>query len=178
MADQSHSIPSSLTATHAEDVEGVARDLKKLLANTETDRLKGELREDIERLSAWTETYLDGLEAARKISENAGPALAEAQKELELAYQEYLRLEDEGGNVASPAQQRHTDDLSRALRRLHSLVPAVGQTFAGDKPDNAPDMVPPEQEPGVAPDVNPPLENPTTPPDVQPIIPPVMDPEM
>ncbi len=177
MADQSDPNLQTLPAGHAEEVGLVARDLKKLLANGETSRLKGEVRGQIERLSAWADTYLDGLNAARQISETAASTLTEAQKELQLAFEQYLRLEDEGGNVATPAQQQHTDDLSRALRRLHGLIPAVEQTFAGPAAAD-PEMEPPEQEPGVPPEVNPPLDNPTTSPDVQPVIPPVTDPEM
>ncbi len=177
MADQSDPIPASTAfAAQASTVGQVARDLKRLLDNAESARLKSDVREHIEDLSTWTDTYLGGLEAAQKIAETAGPALAEAQKELELALEQYLRLEDEGGNTATPAQQRHTDDLSRALRRLHGLIPAVEQHFAAEPGE--PEMEPPEQEPGVPPDVNPPLENPTAPPDVMPVIPPVTDPEM
>ena len=180
MPDQSEPTTTApALAAHAATVEQVARDLKRLLDNDESGRLKPGVREHIEDLSTWTQTYLGGLDAARKIAETAGPALDEAQKELELALEQYLRLEDEGGNPATPAQQRHTDDLSRALRRLHGLIPAVEQTFAADPKEPAqPDMEPPEQEPGVPPEVNPPLENPSSPPDVMPVIPPVTDPEM
>lgn len=174
MADQSNpTFP--MPAPDSDNVEQVARDLKKLLANDETRRLSPEVRDDIARLSDWADTYIQGLDAGRKLSEAAPAALTEAQKELQLAYEQFLRLEDEGGNVASPAQQKHTDDLSRALRRLHGLIPAV-QTLAGGDPE--PEMEPPEQAPGVLPEITPPLENPTTPPDVQPDIPPVIDPKM
>ncbi len=177
MADQSQTITGT-DADRAEMAGQMAHDLRKLLANGETRRLGEDVRADIERLSRWADTYADGLQAAQQIAETAAPALAEAQKELQMAYEQYLRLEDEGGNPATPAQQRTTDDLARALKRLHGLIPAVEQTFAAGRPDNEPDMEPPEQEPGVGPEVTPPLENPTTPPDVQPFIPPVTDPEM
>ena len=180
MADQSDTtFAATAASSHAEAVAGVSRDLKRLLDNDESARLKSDVREHIEALSEWTGTYLDGLEAARKISESAGPTLAEAQKELELALEQYLRLEDEGGNPATPKQQRQTDDLSRALRRLHGLIPAVDQTFASAAPEQPePEMEPPEQEPGVAPEITPPLDNPPSPPDVQPDIPPVTNPDM
>ena len=169
-------LTTSPSAPPAEAVAGIARDLRRLLDNDESARLKSEVRQHIEDLAQWTGTYLDGLEAARHIAETAGPTLGEAQKELELALAQYLRLEDEGGNPATPAQQRQTDDLSRALRRLHGLIPAVDQVFTSGRDE--PEVEPPEQEPGVAPEVNPPLENPVSPPDVQPVIPPVTDPSM
>ena len=163
---------------HIESVEKVAHDLQRLLGGTEHARLKPEVREQVEHLSQWTNDYLNGLEAARKISENATGALGEVQKELSLALEEFLRLEDEGGNVATPVQQKQTDDLSKALRRINGLIPVVETTFdtASSGPGDPPD---PEVEPSqpTGPDVDP-VPMPEGNPDLLPDIPPVDRPEM
>lgn len=174
-APQSISAPP---AEHVESVQKVAHDLKRLLGGTENARLKPEVREQVEHLSQWTDDYLNGLEAARKISETATGALGDVQKELALALEEFLRLEDEGGNVATPAQQQHTDDLSKALRRINGLIPVVETTFdtAASGPKDPPD---PEVEPSqpTGPDVDP-TPMPEGNPDLLPDIPPVDRPEM
>ncbi len=175
------SAPQSVTAPpieHIESVEKVAHDLKRLLGGTEHARLKPEVRGQVEHLSQWTDDYLNGLEAARKISEHATGALGEVQKELSLALDEFLRLESEGGNVATPAQQQHTDDLSKALRRISGLIPVVEATFdtASSGPNDPPD---PEVEPSqpTGPDIDP-SPMPEGNPDLLPDIPPVDRPEM
>ena len=177
MPDQADPSLQASTPSHLQEVAQVAHDLKRLLAGAESARLKSEVRDQIDTLGQWTETYLAGLEAAQKITDNAGGTLAEARKELELAYQQYVRFEDEGGNPATPAQQRQTDELSKALRRIQTLIPAFSQAVA-DPSQPAPETTPPAQRPDVAPEVSPPLESPVTSPDVLPVLPPVMDPEM
>jgi hypothetical protein len=163
---------------HIEDVQKVSTDLKRLLSGCEKARLKADVKDHIERLNAWTDAYLSGLDAAQKISETAVDTLIEAQKELSLGLEEYLRLEDEGGNPATPEQQRHTDELSKALRRVHGLITSVGMAFdasAGD-PEVPPQPAPDVQPVGV-PEVNPPPP-PENDPAVQPDIPPVERPEI
>ncbi len=164
---------------HIEDVQKVSRDLKRLLGGCEQARLKADVKDHIERLNAWTDAYLSGLDAAQKISETAVDTLIEAQKELSLGLEEYLRLEDEGGNPATPEQQRHTDELARALRHVHSLITTVETAFdvsvSGD-PEVPPQPVP-DIQPVREPEVNPPPP-PENDPAVQPEIPPVERPEI
>ena len=174
MPDQSAPVATPAVRSHFDEVAQLSHDLKKLLNGLDSARLKDEVKVEIEHLDQWTDTYLAGLEAAQKINELAGGALSEARKELDLAYQQYLVLEDEGGNVATPRQQRHTEDLSKALRRINNLIPAVAAIADPTQPQ--PDIQPPLQEPGVPPEVSPPVEDPSSPPDVQPDIPPVTNP--
>jgi hypothetical protein len=168
---------------HIDEVQKVSQDLKRLLGGCEKARLKADVKEHIERLNAWTDAYLSGLDAAQKISETAVDTLIEAQKELSLGLEEYLRLEDEGGNPATPEQQRHTDELSKALRRVHGLITTFGSAFdtSGDLTAAAePDVLPqpaPDVQPVQAPEVNPPSP-PENDPTVQPDIPPVERPEI
>ena len=154
-------------ASHLESVEKVSRDLKKLLDGCEGARLKSDVKQQIERLHAWADAYLTGLSAVQAITRTGTDTLHEAHRELSLSLEEYLRLEDEGGNPATPEQQKRTDDLSKALRRINILIPAFDATFSDpaepDEPE--PDMPEPQQQP-------------ETSPDLQPDIPPVTQPEI
>jgi len=162
---------------HIESVQKMSHDLKRLLTGCDAARLKTDVKLQVARLNDWTTTYLKGLDAAQKISEAGYDTLIEAQKELALSLDDFLRFEGEGGNVAPSAdQERRVEEMSKALRRISGLIPAVEQTFAGGgdpeveptgpdttPPDNAPEYDPP------APDGNPELPS---------EIPPVMDPKM
>lgn len=160
---------------HIQNIEKVAHDLKRLLGTSENAHLKSDIRDQISDLNVWTQTYLDGMKAAQKISENAGATLVEAQKELSMALDEYLRLEGEGGNPPTPQQEKHTENLSKALRRIHGLIPVM--TTADADPD-VPDQ--PEYQPNPAPDVPEvnPVEEPYGNPELPSEIPPVTDPKM
>ncbi len=162
-------------ADHIESIEKVAYDLKRLLGNSENVRLKSEVKAQIEELNAWTMTYLEGMKAAQKISENAGTTLTEAQKELSMALDDYLRLEGEGGNPPTPQQEKHTENLSKALRRINGLIPVMTTTAADP---NTPEQ--PEYQPNPAPDVPEvnPVEEPYGNPELPSEIPPVTDPKM
>ncbi|WP_235075771.1 hypothetical protein [Asticcacaulis sp. AC460] len=175
MADQTdQNLNAAAPATsHLEEVEKVSRDLRKLLDGCEGARLKADVKAQIESLTAWTDTYLDGLNAVQKLTENGLGTLHDAQKELALCLEEYLRLEDEGGNPATKDQQHRTDEVSRALRRINMLIPAFDSTFA-DPGQPAPDPVPEPAQPEVPSQP----DQPETSPDLQPDIPPVTQPEM
>ncbi len=182
MPDQTDtSLHATAPATsHLEDVEKVSRDLRKLLDGCEGARLKSDVKQQIHRLNSWTDAYLTGLNAVQEISRTGTDTLQEAQKELALCLEEYLRLEDEGGNPATPEQQRRTDELSKALRRINTLIPAFGATFAdpGAGPGEVPDPGnPPDFQPD-APEVPAEPQQPETSPDLQPDIPPVTQPEI
>lgn len=165
---------TGLDTSQIDAVHKVSRDLKRIMNST--SRLKPEAAGHLAQVSKWADDYLTGLDAARKLSENAGGALSEAQRELSLALDEFLRLEGEGGNVASPSQQRYTDDLTQALRRLNTLIPAAQMTFGASGPNDPPN---PEIEPGepASPEINP-VPAPEGNPDVLPDIPPVDRPEI
>lgn len=168
---------AAMDVSQIDAIHKVSRDLKRILGST--SRLKPEAAGHLAQISKWADDYLAGLEAARKLSENAGGALGEAQKELSLALDEYLRLEGEGGNVANPQQERRMEDLSKALRRVNGLIPVVQTTFdvSAAGPNDPPN---PEVEPGGpdSPEVNPDVPQPEGNPDVMPEIPPVERPEM
>jgi hypothetical protein len=174
-AETTPAVQTGLDTSQIDAVHKVSRDLKRIMNST--SRLKPEAAGYLAQVSKWADDYLTGLEAARKLSENSGAALGEAQRELSLALDEFLRLEGEGGNVASPSQQRHTDDLSQALRRINTLIPAMQTTFettSGPNDPSNPEIEPTEPS---APEVNP-VPAPESNPDVLPDIPPVDRPEI
>lgn len=158
---------------HIASVQKVSHDLKRLLTGCDAARLKTDVKLQVVRLNDWTNTYLKGLEAAQKISEAGYDTLIEAQKELGLSLDDYLRFEGEGGNPPTADQERRIEDISKALRRIHGLIPAVEEAFAASGPNDPED---PETDPQ-APEVNPepaPDGNPELPAE----IPPVSNPEV
>jgi hypothetical protein len=176
----SESLSALYDPDHIESVQKMSHNIKRLLAGCDAARLKTDVKLQVARLDDWTTTYLKGLDAAQKISEAGYDTLIEAQKELALSLDDFLRFEGEGGNVAPSAdQERRVEEMSKALRRISGLIPAVEQTFAGpNDPENpevepaSPDTPPPDN----APEYDPPSpdENPGRPSQ----IPPVMDPMM
>lgn len=174
-----HALSALYDHDHIESVQKMSQDIRRLLTGCDAARLKTDVKLQVARLNDWTHTYLKGLDAARKISEAGYDTLIEAQKELALSLDDFLRFEGEGGNVAPSAdQERRIEEMSKALRRISALIPAVEETFAGpDDPDPevepaSPDTAPPDN----APEYNPPA--PDGNPELPSEIPPVMDPKM
>jgi hypothetical protein len=180
----SESLSALFDHDHIESVQKMSHDLKRLLTGCDAARLKTDVKLQVAKLNDWTTTYLKGLDAAQKISEAGYDTLIEAQKELALSLDDYLRFEGEGGNVAPTAdQERRVEEMSKALRRISGLIPAVEQTFAGaetgsgdpETPEvepSGPDITPPD----IAPEYDPPA--PDGNPELPSEIPPVMDPKM
>ena len=77
----------------------MSHDIKRLLAGCDAARLKTDVKLQVAKLNDWTTTYLKGLDAAQKISEAGYGTLIEAQKELALSLDDFLRFEGEGGNA-------------------------------------------------------------------------------
>ncbi len=162
----------NIEPAHVESVAQVSQDLKKLLEGAAAARLKTDVKVQVTRLNDWMNTYQKGLEAAQKISEVGHSALTEAQTELAAALDDYLRLEGEGGNPPTAEQEKLTADISKALRRISGLIPAIDQTFAsgtGDTPE-------PEVEQPDEPEYDP--QEPAGNPELPSEIPPVSNPEI
>ncbi|ESQ84836.1 hypothetical protein AEAC466_07195 [Asticcacaulis sp. AC466] len=160
---------------HIASVQQVSHDLKRLLAGCDAARLKTDVKLQVAKLNDWTNTYLKGLDAAQKISEAGYDTLIEAQKELALSLDDFLRFEGEGGNPPSSDQERRIEDISKALRRISGLIPAVENTFASEGPNDPedPEIEPyePATDPDNAPEYNPPAPdgNPELPSEIPPV---------
>ena len=176
----SESLSALYDHDHIESVQRMSYDLKRLLTGCDAARLKTDIKLQVARLNDWTTTYLKGLDAAQKISEAGYDTLIEAQKELALSLDDYLRFEGEGGNVAPTAdQERRVEEMSKALRRISGLIPTVEQTFAGLGDPETPEIEPATPDitpPDTAPEYDPPA--PDGNPELPSEIPPVMDPKM
>jgi len=171
----SESLSAPYDHDHIESVQKMSHDLKRLLTGCDAARLKTDVKLQVAKLNDWTTTYLKGLDAAQKISEAGYDTLIEAQKELALSLDDFLRFEGEGGNPPTADQERRIDDISRALRRISGLLPAVEQTFGPNDPEN------PEVEPDMPPAPSEPEYNPPAPdgnPELPSEIPPVTNPQI
>lgn len=112
-----------------EDAQHLRRDLQDLLSGVETVHLKSDVKAQISRLNAWATRYAEGLDAARQLGEIGLTMLEEARVHLAAQLDDYLRLEGEGGQVATPDQGRLIDELNRALRRITRLQGALRGQF-------------------------------------------------
>ncbi|UDF03198.1 hypothetical protein [Asticcacaulis sp. AND118] len=112
-----------------EDAMNLRSDLEDLLTGVETVHLKSDVKAQISRLNAWATRYAEGLEAARQLGETGLTMLEDARVQLAAQLDDYLRLEDEGGQVATPDQGRLIDELNRALRRITRLQTALRGQF-------------------------------------------------
>lgn len=124
----------STSAPELSDVDALANDLKHLLVRSESELQKSDVREHVEKLERWVESYRRGLTAAQKISDNGMGLLHKARDQIKLALEELLRLEDEGGNPpANKEQAAQVEQLSSAVRRIDRLIPVVEQSFQSQK---------------------------------------------
>lgn len=124
-------------STSLDAAQCLAKDIRRLMDGVENTALKSDVKARIENLNRWAKTYCEGLNAARKISDRGLNGLYEAQKELSLALEEYLRLDDEGGQPSTDDDGRKTDELRYALKRVNRLIPAIESSF-GQKTDDSP----------------------------------------
>lgn len=111
------------------ETEALCNDLKRILVRCEQALIKGDAKDNIEKLERWIESYRRGLAAAQKISDNGTEMLSKARDQLCLARDELFRLEDEGGNPPSKEQLHEGEDLSSAIQRIDKLLPVVEQSF-------------------------------------------------
>ncbi len=112
------------------DVETLGRELKRLLVRHESAIEEEGVREDLEMLERWMESYRRGLAAACKIADNGTACLSELRERLAQAADDLQRLENEGGNTApNPAEARKTEELLKASNRIDQIIPNVGHLF-------------------------------------------------
>ncbi|ADU13657.1 hypothetical protein [Asticcacaulis excentricus] len=127
-AEKTLSVPVDFTLD-IEDAQHLRHDLQDLLSGVETVHLKSDVKAQISRLNAWATRYAEGLEAARQLGEIGMAVLEDARVHLAAQLDDYLRLEGEGGQVATPDQGRLIDELNRALRRITRLQHALRLQF-------------------------------------------------
>lgn len=113
-----------------QDVETLGKDLKRLLVRYEPAIEQEGIREDVETLERWMESYRRGLSAARKIADNGTACLTELRERLKKTADDLQRLENEGGNLApSTRQAEETENLIKATKRIDAIIPTVDHLF-------------------------------------------------
>jgi hypothetical protein len=123
------------------DVEQLGKELKRLLVRYEPAIEQEGIREDVETLERWMESYRRGLSAACKIADNGTACLAELRERLKKTADDLQRLEGEGGNPASANSNQATEaeSLIRATKRIDAIIPTVDHLFdSQNDPQNHP----------------------------------------
>lgn len=112
------------------DVEQLGKELKRLLVRYEPAIEQEGIREDVETLERWMESYRRGLSAACKIADNGTACLAELRERLKKTADDLQRLEGEGGNTApTKSQAEEAEDLIKATKRIDQIIPTVDHLF-------------------------------------------------
>ena len=116
------------------EAEELTNELKRLLVHYESALEQEGIREQVETLKRWMESYRRGLSAAQKISENGASLLTEMRQRLKLAADELQRLENEGGNPANKEQTVQAEEFLKASRRIDHVLPNIEHIFSAAEP--------------------------------------------
>jgi len=130
---QEHDVSSVILIQQLAEAEELTNVLKRLLVKYESALEQEGIREQVEILERWMESYRRGLSAACKISENGPALLTEMKKRLKLAADELQRLEGEGGNPASKEQTTQIEELLKASRRIEQVLPNIEHIFSPEE---------------------------------------------
>ncbi len=128
-ASASNFIPLSLA-----DAEELCASLKRISVRSEQALSQGDAREGIEQVERWVESYRRGLAAAQKISFSGIEMLKKTRDQLALSLEERMRLDDEGATPPTKEQSAETEELSRALRRIDTILPVLEHSFQPETP--------------------------------------------
>ena len=114
------------------EAEQLTNELKRLLVKYENALEQDGIREQVETLERWMESYRRGLSAARKISEKGTDWLTDLRERLKMAAEELNRLEGEGGNPLDKSQAVQAEEYLRASLRIDRVIPNMESIFAHD----------------------------------------------
>jgi len=132
-------MPAPDDASHAaldlqlSEAEELTNQLKRLLVRYESALEQEGIRQQVETLERWMESYRRGLAAARKITENGASLLTQMRQRLKLAAEELQRLEGEGGNPASKEQAIEAEEFLKASRNIDQVLPNIEHIFCADE---------------------------------------------
>ena len=118
-------LPGQDVAAKLEEVNQLVQEFRRLQVHYE-DALEGEgLKEEIEAIERWAESYRRGLKAALKISENGQDMLEDVRTRLKLAAEELSRMSEEGPNPAPKAELAKKEAFLEATRTIDAILPVV-----------------------------------------------------
>lgn len=121
--------PAETVLPELSEAETLTNDLKRLLVRSEQALDREGVRQQVETVERWLESYRRGISAAHKLSESGTPLLHQVRDCLNLSLAELCRLEDEGGMPMTKEQTAQAEDLRNALRRIDQLLPSVEGAF-------------------------------------------------
>jgi phosphoenolpyruvate carboxylase len=112
-----------------QDVKALVDDLKRLLVHHEKALNEEGIRDQVEVLERWMESYRRGLSAANKIAESGMELLPALRSRLKLAVDEMQRLEGEGGTPGSKAHSERLDEFQKAITAIDKVIPDLDHLF-------------------------------------------------
>jgi hypothetical protein len=116
--------------TMLNEADALMHDVRKLIVKSDEALTSVGVKDDMEIIERWVESYRRGLSAANKINTTGAEIIQKLQARLKLAADEILRLEGEGGNTeVDSEQQRHLEQLNKASSRFEKLIPQIEQIF-------------------------------------------------
>lgn len=123
------------------EAEQLTNELKRLLVKYEHALEQEGIREQVETLERWMESYRRGLSAARKISEKGTDWLTSLRERLKLAAEELNRLEGEGGNPPDKNQAVQAEEYLRASLKIDKVIPNMENIFNSEEKEEIPEPV-------------------------------------
>lgn len=107
------------------EAESLVNELKRILVRHESTLDEEGIREEIEIIERWAESYRRGMKAASKLSEQGCELLEHVRERLKLAADEITRMEDEGPATPEAAKEsaRKAEDFLKASRRIGEVLP-------------------------------------------------------
>lgn len=120
---------AAFSQNQLQEVEELANELKRILVKHEKTLDEEGIRQEVECLERWMESYRRGLAAAHKISETGTGWLTHLRDKLKMAADEMQRIEGEGGPPASREQAEKNEDLVKAVRRIEKVMPSIEHMF-------------------------------------------------
>lgn len=112
------------------EAEALCQSLRAALIRTKDVLVDEQTNEKLELVLRWVDAYRRGMLEHNQVGSSGLEVLHEARNQLELSLEERLRLEDEGGNPATPEQARQNEEIAKAVRRFDQLIPVIERSLA------------------------------------------------
>ena len=115
-------------------LEKIIQSLKGILAENSTALRADDIKEKIETLEEWLETYRRGLLAAEILKVKGTRWLERYRQELKLGADEQLRMADEGGPRPTASQREEVEIKNKLARELGDALPQIQPALPTPEP--------------------------------------------